>query len=151
MTKPLPSTDAARTHEIAEKLHSGALRMLRRLRKFDSETQISAPKLSALSVLVFGGPQSLTDLAAAEQVRAPTMSRLVVELEADGLARKTTDANDKRGVKIAATAKGQALMERGRARRLQHLTAAIGALSAEERRALALAGPLMLRFASESA
>lgn len=149
MTKPLASTDPARTHDVAEKLHSGALRLLRRLRKFDSETQISAPKLSALSVLVFGGPQSLNDLAAAEQVRAPTMSRLVVELEADGLVRKTADAKDKRGVKIAATAKGQALMERGRARRLQHLTTAIAGLTAEERKALAMAGPLMLRLARD--
>ena len=149
MTKPLALIDTARSHEIAERLHSGALRLLRRLRKFDSETQISAPKLSALSVLVFAGPQSLNDLAAAEQVRAPTMSRLVVELEAEGLARKTVDAADKRGVKIAATAKGQALMERGRARRLQHLSAAIAALSADERKALALAGPLMLKIASD--
>src|SRR5215813_7409473 len=86
MSKPLAAKDDARaTHEIAERLHSGALRLLRRLRKFDSETQVSAPKLSALSVLVFGGPQSLSDLANAEQVRAPTMSRLVAELEADGL------------------------------------------------------------------
>jgi DNA-binding MarR family transcriptional regulator len=149
MTKPLALIDTARSHEIAERLHSGALRLLRRLRKFDSETQISAPKLSALSVLVFAGPQSLNDLAAAEQVRAPTMSRLVVELEAEGLARKTVDAADKRGVKIAATAKGQALMERGRARRLHHLSAAIAALSADERKALALAGPLMLKIASD--
>jgi DNA-binding MarR family transcriptional regulator len=148
MSKPSPAAEALRTHEIAEKLHSGALRLLRRLRKFDSEAQISAPKLSALSVLVFGGPQSLNDLAAAEQVRAPTMSRLVAELEGDGLVRKSTDARDKRAVKIAATAKGQALMELGRARRLQHLTAAIAHMSAEERKALAVAGPLMLKLAS---
>ena len=148
MTKPLTSADALRTHEIAEKLHSGALRLLRRLRKYDSEAQISAPKLSALSVLVFGGPQSLNDLASAEQVRAPTMSRLVVELEAEGLVRKSPDANDKRGIKIAATAKGQALMERGRARRLQHVASAIAGMTADERKALALAGPLMLRMAS---
>ena len=148
MTKPLASADALRTHEIAEKLHSGALRLLRRLRKYDGEAQISAPKLSALSVLVFGGAQSLNDLAAAEQVRAPTMSRLVAELESEGLVRKTTDANDKRSVKIAATAKGQALMERGRARRLQHVASAIAGMTTEERKALAAAGPLMLRIAS---
>jgi DNA-binding MarR family transcriptional regulator len=148
MTKPISAADA-RSHEIAERLHSGALRLLRRLRKFDGETQISAPKLSALSVLVFGGAQSLGELAAAEQVRAPTMSRLVSELEAEGLAKKTVDASDKRGVKIAATAKGQALMERGRARRLQHLSAAIAALSADERKALAIAGSIMLKIARE--
>jgi DNA-binding MarR family transcriptional regulator len=149
MTKPLSASDPARAQDVADRLHSGAIRLLRRLRKFDSEAQISAPKLSALSVLVFAGPQSLTELAAAEQVRAPTMSRLVVELEAEGLARKTVNAGDKRGIKIAATAKGAALMERGRARRLQHLADKIAGLSAEERKALALAGPLMLRIAGD--
>ena len=69
---------------IAERLHSVAIRLLRRLRKTDAASGLPGPKLSALSVLVFGGPQTLKELAAAEQVRAPTMSRLVADLEADG-------------------------------------------------------------------
>lgn len=144
--KPEAPSDAG---EIAERLHAGAIRLLRRLRRFDSEAQISAPKLSALSVLVFGGPVTLNDLAAAEQVRAPTMSRLVSELEEDGLVKKVASETDKRSVKITATAKGQALMERGRARRLQHLAAKLAALSPAERKALALAGPLMIQLSTD--
>src|ERR1700752_2313496 len=101
-------------HAIAERIHSVAIRLLRRLRKSDPASGLPGPKLSALSVLVFGGPQTLKDLAAAEQVKAPTMSRLVAELEADGLATKTGDATDGRVLRIAATTKGRGLLEEGR-------------------------------------
>jgi DNA-binding MarR family transcriptional regulator len=133
-------------HQIAERVHSAALRLLRRLRKSDAAMGLSAPKSSALSVLVFGGPQTLKDLAAAEQVRAPTMSRLVAELEAEGLATKTEDADDRRALKIAATAKGRALLEAGRERRLDVLTQQVEGLSAEERKVLARAAAILVRL-----
>ena len=136
-------------HRIAERVHSAALRLLRRLRKSDVAMGLSAPKSSALSVLVFGGPQTLKELAAAEQVRAPTMSRLVAELEADGLATKTVDANDRRALKIAATAKGRALLEAGRERRLEVLTKQVVGLSAVERKLLARAAAILVRLNEE--
>jgi DNA-binding MarR family transcriptional regulator len=136
-------------HQIAERVHSAALRLLRRLRRYDFAMGLSAPKSSALSVLVFGGPQTLKDLAAAEQVRAPTMSRLVAELEADGLATKTEDTNDRRALKIAATAKGRALLEAGRERRLEVLTKQVEGLSAEERKVLARAAAILVRLNEE--
>jgi DNA-binding MarR family transcriptional regulator len=110
---------------------------------------LSGPKSSALSVLVFGGPQTLKDLAAAEQVRAPTMSRLVAELEAEGLATKKEDEADRRVVRIAATAKGRALLEAGRDRRLEVLRDQIAALGAEERQILKRAGDILSRLNSE--
>lgn len=133
-------------HAIAERMHSAAIRLLRRLRQRDAATGVSAPKLSALSVLVFGGAQTLKDLAAAEQVRAPTMSRLVAELEVEGLASKKEDAEDRRVVRIAATAKGKALMLAGRERRLEVLTKQIARLSGEERRVLARAAEILVRL-----
>jgi DNA-binding MarR family transcriptional regulator len=133
-------------HQIAERVHSAALRLLRRLRKSDVAMGLSAPKSSALSVLVFGGPQTLKDLAAAEQVRAPTMSRLVAEMEAEGLATKTEVADDRRALKIAATAKGRALLEAGRERRLQVLTKQVEGLSADERTLLARAAEILVRL-----
>ena len=136
-------------HAIAERLHSAAIRLLRRLRKTDAAQGLSGPKSSALSVLVFGGPQTLKDLAAAEQVRAPTMSRLVAELEAQGLATKKADADDRRVVRIAATAKGKALLEAGRERRLEVLTKQIGDLTREERRALMSAAEVLARLNRE--
>jgi DNA-binding MarR family transcriptional regulator len=136
-------------HAIAERIHSAAIRLLRRLRKADATSGLPGPKLSALSVLVFGGSQTLKDLAAAEQVRAPTMSRLVAELEAEGLATKAGDKSDKRLVRIAATAKGRALLEAGRARRLESLTRQVEALDREERQTLKRAAEILVRLNEE--
>ena len=137
-------------HALAERIHSVAIRLLRRLRKSDAASGLPGPKLSALSVLVFGGPQTLKDLAAAEQVRAPTMSRLAAELEADGLATKTGDKVDRRVVRIAATAKGRALLEAGRERRLEILTGQIAALSRGERQVLDRAAEILLRLNNDA-
>ncbi len=107
---------------------------------------LSSPKASALSVLVFAGPQTLKDLAAAEQVRAPTMSRLIAELEAGGLITKAEDGSDRRVLRIAATAKGRALLEDGRERRLAVLTAQIAGLSEREQRVLQRAANILARL-----
>ena len=140
------SGQADEAHAIAERVHSAAIRLLRRLRKNDAAQGLSGPKSSALSVLVFGGPQTLKDLAAAEQVRAPTMSRLVAELEVDGLATKAGDRSDRRVVRIAATAKGKTLLEAGRERRLEVLTAQVEALSRAERETLRSAAEILVRL-----
>ena len=65
-----------------DRLHSAAIRLLRSMRTLDTQAGLSGPKLSALSVLVFGGPATLSALADAEQVRRPTMTQLVNALEA---------------------------------------------------------------------
>jgi DNA-binding MarR family transcriptional regulator len=90
-------------------------------------------------VLVFGGPCSLGALAAAEQVSAPTMSRLVVELERDGWLRRSADPADARATRLAATPAARRLLERGRARRLRALSAALRTLSPADQAALAAA------------
>ncbi|HVK79783.1 MAG TPA: MarR family transcriptional regulator [Verrucomicrobiae bacterium] len=138
----------SRTLDTAMHVHSAALRLLRAVRTADAETGVSAPKLSALSVLTFGGAMSLSALAKVEQVRAPTMSKLVADLEADGLVVKRADKADKRGVRIEATAKGRALMEEGRKKRLALLTKRLTRLTAAERADLHKAADLMLRLAA---
>jgi DNA-binding MarR family transcriptional regulator len=95
------------------------------------------PRASALSVLVFGGPVSLAQLARAEQVKPPTMARLVDALEAAGLARREADKSDLRAVRIRATPKGRKLLLEGRARRLQQLTSLLEATTATERASIA--------------
>ncbi|MEQ1617914.1 MAG: MarR family transcriptional regulator [Terricaulis sp.] len=142
MPKPNPA-------EIAERLHRAAIRLLRAMRAADVESGLSGPKLSALSVLAFAGPQSLSSLARAEQVRAPTMSKLVADLECEGLAAKRADKADRRSVVVAVTAKGRALMEAGRARRLALLRARFAKFSAAELQTLAAAAELMLQGASD--
>ncbi|MBL8549307.1 MAG: winged helix DNA-binding protein [Hyphomonadaceae bacterium] len=135
-----------RLDDVAERLHAGAIRLLRRVRVADAEAGISPSALSAMSVIVFGGPTSLKDLAAAEQVTAPTMSKLVADLETQGLAVKRKDRQDARAVRIEATAKGKRLLEEGRARRLAMLRAELKGFTSDEIAALDRAADLMLRI-----
>src|SRR5215211_3610390 len=107
--------------DVADRLHSAAIHLLRRLRREDDASGLSAPRLSALSVVVFGGPVTLGDLARAEQVRPPTMTRLVQALEEDRLVTRTPDAADKRVAWIKATARGRRLLLRGRKARVHTL------------------------------
>lgn len=132
---------------VADRLHSAAIHVLRRARRRDPEMGIGPAQSSALSVLVFVGPQSLGALARIEQVRPPTMSRIVAGLERAGLVRRRRDANDGRAVRLAATARGRRILEAGRARRVDALAANLIQLTQEEIRVLGRAAELMERLA----
>jgi DNA-binding MarR family transcriptional regulator len=129
--------------DVAHRLHSATIHLLRAVRRTDAATGVSAPKLSALSVLVFGGPRTLGALAAAEQVRPPTMSRLVTELEAEGLVRRRVDREDRRRVRLEATPRGEHLLRQGRRLRVALLAAQLRVLPAEEIGILWRAGELL--------
>jgi DNA-binding MarR family transcriptional regulator len=122
--------------ELADRLHSAAIHLLRQLRREDARTGLSGPRLSALSVVVFAGPLTLGELAAAEQVKPPTMTRLVRALEAQRLVVRELDETDGRVVRLRATAKGRTLMAAGRARRVRALARGLERLDAEELTAL---------------
>lgn len=117
---------------LANLLHSSAIHLLRHLRKEDDAGGLSAPRLSALSVVVFGGPITLGQLARAEQVKPPTMTRIVTGLEKDGLVRRKGDERDRRLTKIYATPKGEKVLVAGRARRVELLASAVERLGATE-------------------
>jgi len=123
-----------KTEELADRLHSTAIHLLRQVRVQDSATGLAPARLSALSVLVFGGAMSLNDLAKAEQVRPPTMSRIVDALEAEGLIRRTVNPQDRRAVVLEATEKGTAILLAGRKRRVRFLAKHLSRLSEQERR-----------------
>jgi DNA-binding MarR family transcriptional regulator len=122
----------ARAEALADQLHSSAIHLLRQLRKEDDASGLSAPRLSALSVVVFGGPLTLGQLAAAEQVKPPTMTRIVTGLEKDGLVQRVGDIRDRRLTRIQATARGQKVLAVGRARRIEKLAAAVRRLGGAE-------------------
>lgn len=123
--RPDPDPSAAR---IADRLHSVAIHLLRRLRTEDARTGLTGPRASALSVLVFGGPMTLGALAAAEQVRPPTMTRLVSALERKGLVAREASPADARVTLVRATHRGMVLLQEGRGRRIARLQAALQAL-----------------------
>ena len=131
------------SENIADQLHSAAIHLLRKLRKEDEGTGLNAPRLSALSVIVFGGPVSLGDLAAAEQVRPPTMTRIVNALEEQGLVLKKQNTDDGRSTLISATPAGKKLLMEGRARRVRALAKQIAALNREQRSTLQEAAEIL--------
>jgi DNA-binding MarR family transcriptional regulator len=130
---------------VADRLHSAALHLLRRLRTEDDALGVSPPRLSALSVVVFAGPLGIGALAAAEGVTAPTMSRLVDGLEREGLVRRGPDPADARGVLVHATAQGSKILRAGRKRRVETLASGLAELTADELAAVARGADLIER------
>jgi len=103
-SKQKENPDAA--EEIANRLHSAAIHLLRRVRVSDQAAGIGPAQLS-------------------------TMSRIVVGLEREGLLRrKKTD--DKRRMLLEATAKGHKVLQEGRKRRVESLAAAVQSLAPGE-------------------
>lgn len=121
MTKPGSMSGDAQRREVADRLHGAAIRLLRHARVSDAATGLSAPRLSVLSVLVFGGARTVTELAAAEQVAAPTMTRLLQSLEADGYVTRRRGRDDARQIEVTATAAGRRVLEAGRRARIERL------------------------------
>lgn len=131
---------------IADRLHSSAIHLLRRVRKQDTATGEGPARLSALSVLVFGGPKTLGELAAAEQVKPPTMSRIVAGLARSRLIEITADPQDARRMRIRATSKGTRLLQKGRQLRIAYLASHLDALAPEEQAKLAEAVEILKRL-----
>src|SRR6266699_1471255 len=133
----------AAARAVADRLHSAAIHLLRRLRVEDKALGLSGPRASALSVIVFRGPITMGALAEAEQVRRPTITRLVDGLERRGLVRRVSHAGDGRVQLVEAAAAGRRLLQKGRARRVERLMGGIVQLAGEDQRVLARAAELM--------
>jgi DNA-binding MarR family transcriptional regulator len=142
-----PSTPA-QAAEVASALNSGAIHLLRSLAAVDRESGLPRARLSALSVLVFGGSRTLGELAAAEGVAGPTMTRIVDGLIAEHLAERLPHPTDGRAVVIAATEAGETLMRMAQRRRIDTLVTAVAGLPLDQQLVLAAAGPLLDRLAA---
>lgn len=133
-----PETIAA-----ADRLHSAAIHLLRRMRLQDVASGIGPAQLSALSVLVFAGPKTLGALAAAEQVKPPTMSRIVAALKRSRLVHIAQDSHDARRMQIHATPQGTRLLQQGRQRRIDYLAAHLTSLTSRELAQLTAAADIL--------
>jgi DNA-binding MarR family transcriptional regulator len=141
-------TSTNRRTAVADALHSAAIHLLRGVRQEDARTGVGPARLSALSVLVFAGPMRLTELALLEQVKPPTMTKVVAGLEAAGLVERRADPEDARAVRLAATPRGTRLLQQRRRRRITRLTGVLETLSADELDVLALAAALIERVSA---
>ena len=135
----MPKNISADLLDLADALHSVAIHLLRQVRTEDRESGIGPAQLSALSVLVFGGSMSLKRLAAIEQVKPPTMVRIVQALVEQRLAVSRADREDARRVEISATPRGRVLMQKARRRRVEALARMLQPKSPTERREIASA------------
>jgi DNA-binding MarR family transcriptional regulator len=140
---PSPPPPPRKALEAADQIHSAAIHLLRRLRHQDLAAGIGPAQLSALSVLVFGGPKSLLQLATAEQVRPPTMSRIVAGLEQHRLVERTTDAGDARKIELRPTPYGIDLMQQARLRRITDLARRIALLAPQQQKTMCDAATLL--------
>jgi len=122
--------------EVADRLHSAAIHLLRSAAKTDTQFGQGPARLSALSVLVFGGPKTLGQLAAIERVKPPTMSRIVAGLKQSGLAKIQHDGSDARKIVISVTAKGERLLQEARRRRIQVLAENLNNLKEDDLKTL---------------
>jgi DNA-binding MarR family transcriptional regulator len=130
MSRETPSS------ELAARVHSAAIHLLRLLRREDAASGIGAARLSALSVLVFGGPRRLGELAVLEQVRPATMSRIAAGLERLGLAAREPDPADGRAQRLRATPLGRRRLLQARRRRVRVLAGRLETLDVGRRTAL---------------
>src|SRR5215510_12105524 len=131
---------------LADRLHSAAIRLLRRLRREDEAMGLTPARASALSIMVFGGPVTIGSLAKAEQVTAPTATRLVIGMERDGLVRREDDEQDGRIVWLHPTAKGTRILHEGRKRRVAALASELASLDAGDRETLTAAADILERM-----
>ncbi len=146
MTQRLPGSPAPTRPDppvVADRVHSAAIHLLRRLRKQDEAIGLTAARMSALSVVVFGGPVTIGRLAEAEQVSGPTITRLLAGMERDGLLKRARDAKDRRVIWITATPRGSRLLQEGRRRRVAALAGDLASLEPAELALLARAAELI--------
>lgn len=132
--------------ELASRYNSLAVHLTRRLRLTDRETGVSPARLSALSVLVFAGPQTISELAQSEGVTLPTISRIVQGLEAEGLVERSRHPSDGRASTMAASPAGLRLMERARRRRIEQLARRLARLARNDIEKLVDAADVLARL-----
>jgi DNA-binding MarR family transcriptional regulator len=132
-SRPLPpGLPSSRLVDLANHLNSSAIHLLRRISQDDAADGVTAARASALSVLVYGGPSALGDLARREHVATPTMSRLVEAMVQEGLVTRSPAPESRRTLRVEATPRGRELIERGRTRRIRRLADELASLGARD-------------------
>lgn len=132
---------------LASALRNAVLRLARRLRSEREDTSLTLTQVSTLGTLRRRGPLSLGELAAAEQVQPPSMTRVVSDLEERGLVIREPAPSDRRLVIVRLSREGEELLAADRKRRDAWINQRLRELTAEERDVLRQAVPLLEKLA----
>ena len=134
--------------QLAGELRPAVFRLARHLRQARADHEELTPsQLSAMGVLAREGELQIGELAAHEQVRAPSMTRLVDHLESRGLIRRSQSPTDRRACLVGLTEQGMDLLEPNRRRRNEWLAVRLEKLTEAERQTLQDAVPILLAIA----
>ena len=123
-----------------------AVRLVRWLRAADPSPALSGPEASAMAVIVYSDGITPSRLAELEQVKRPTITKLIDGLVQRGLVQRLENLDDKRSSLLAATRKGREVWEAGQLRRIAPLADRIETLNPEERRQFEAAMPLLAKI-----
>ena len=135
------------TAALAHDLRLAVMRFSRRLRNQRVDTTVTLTHLAAMSTLKRHGPMSPGELAAHERVQPPSMTRVVVALEAKGLVTRTKHPTDGRQVVIGLTPAAEELLGEEVRAREAWLSGRLQELTAEQREVLRQAAVIMEELA----
>lgn len=135
--------------ELAARLRLAVLRLARRLRG-QTEGDVSASQLSALSSLGRCGPLTLGELSAVERVKPPTMTRIIASLEEMGMVTRTVDPADRRVTRVDLTDLARRFLDSSRHRKDAYLASRLHALSAEDHAALERAAGILEKLMEDA-
>ena len=146
---PADTAPAPTLPELASSLRIRVMRLSRNLRR-QAGTGLSASLLSALTTVDRKGPMTIGTLADAEQVKPPTMTKVVASLVEQGLVTREPDPLDGRVAWVMATPEGRSLLRRTRRRSDAYLATRLRSLDREELLVLERASRLLERLMEEA-
>lgn len=135
--------------ELGSRLRVAMARLVRRARQEAVEGEMTPSMTSALGSIYGLGAPTLGELAAAEHVQPPTITKLVGRLEGDGLVVREVEAADRRVVRVRLSPTGRRLVERTRMRAGAYMTRRLRTLSDDERAVVEAALPILERLLEE--
>ena len=134
---------------LASSLRVSVARLHRRLRTEDvDDLGVSVGGVAVLALLYREGERTVGQLAGAERVQPPSMTRTVSCLEADGYVERFAHPTDGRQVLVRLSDKGRDLLAAERRRRDAWLTCRLRELTAEERAVLRQAAPILEKLSN---
>jgi DNA-binding MarR family transcriptional regulator len=143
------STATREITELAVRLRLAMARLVRRARQEATTAEMTQSMLSAVSTIANLGSPTLGELAAAERVTPPTITKIVARLEDAGLVVREQDAGDRRIARVRLTETGRRFVERTRSRASAYMARRLRTLTDEEREVLAAAAPILERLLEE--
>ncbi len=147
MTKRVVAVEHLPAGELAPALRDALTRLNRRVRQARPVGDLTVTQLSALTSLELAGALTPRELADAERVQPPTMTKIIAKLEERGLVARTPHPTDGRQVILAATERGRSVLAQFERVRDEWLAARLAALTPDERDTLRRAAEILQKVA----